>query len=151
MECVACGGRRFRSSLSAPRYRRFLYRDCGKQFNERMGGSSIAAGTVRPRVAATFFGSKPGSERAARLANHTPSPNVCLARSATAIATRFANAAWPQDRQQSMMGKLVRQFRDDVAAPDHGRQQSRQVRLRPCDAPSVPAMSGNTRFMLSLT
>jgi hypothetical protein len=47
MECFACGGWRFRSSLSAPRYRRFCYRDCGKQFSERTGGSSIGP-NVRP-------------------------------------------------------------------------------------------------------
>ena len=41
MECVACGGAAIseRPERTAQGYRRFRCRDCGKQFNERTGGS----------------------------------------------------------------------------------------------------------------
>jgi putative transposase len=41
MECVACGGATIseRRELTVQGYRRFRCRDCGKQFNERTGGS----------------------------------------------------------------------------------------------------------------
>jgi transposase-like protein len=41
MECVACGGAATseRPDRTAQGYRRFRCRDCGKQFNERTGGS----------------------------------------------------------------------------------------------------------------
>ena len=41
MKCVACGGATIseRPERTAQGYRRFRCRDCGKQFNERTGGS----------------------------------------------------------------------------------------------------------------
>src|SRR5215472_276870 len=41
MKCVACGGAAIseRPERTAQGYRRFRCRDCGKQFNERNGGS----------------------------------------------------------------------------------------------------------------
>jgi putative transposase len=41
MECVACGGAAIseRPERTAQGYRRFRCRDCGKQVNERTGGS----------------------------------------------------------------------------------------------------------------
>jgi hypothetical protein len=41
MECVACGRTAIseRHERTAQGYRRFRFRDCGKQFNEQTGGS----------------------------------------------------------------------------------------------------------------